>query len=213
MMLNRPTIVFSNPMRGPSTRRLLLVVVPIIGLTLGAGKAVALELPLDISTSSDGKRISVLSLDSGLNVYDLAFGKLIRQLVGDLDFPFTPHFSPEGRRIVAGSSDHASVWNIETGKTIFAPPEKIFVRAAKFSPNGNFLGTVGPFTQSVFSAATSKLLSQSSCQEDEIQSIEWSPNSQFLLTSSWDTTCKILNAKTGSLIRTIESQKDRVYTA
>ncbi|MCB1062960.1 MAG: hypothetical protein KDN20_08580 [Verrucomicrobiae bacterium] len=72
-----------------------------------------------IAVSSDGKLAATASADKNVKVWNLADGKLMRQLEGHTGYVLAAAFSPENDRLgTAGDDEEIKIWRLDTGKKI-----------------------------------------------------------------------------------------------
>src|SRR5205823_1177080 len=99
------------------------------------------------SLASDGSAVATRhGRDAAL--WDVATGKLRRELTGHRSLVTDAEFSPDGTRLVTASADHDSrVWDVRTGDLEHVLRGHFFaVRTASFSPDGNWIVTSSQFT-------------------------------------------------------------------
>lgn len=92
--------------------------------------------------SHDGKLIAGHSGDGDLRVWEVATGKLVREMKNNEGFrggafKFVT-FSPDGKLLACGGHNHDGfdVWNLDTGKVICSVRSKNFFSSVSFAPDG-----------------------------------------------------------------------------
>ncbi|HEX3725662.1 MAG TPA: hypothetical protein VHV08_05440, partial [Pirellulales bacterium] len=136
------------------------------------------------------------------------------------DLVFKPHtgvtsasFSPDGRFVVTGSSDHrAKIWNAETGRgELQLPPEHSKpITSAAYSPtDANLLLTASSDgTARLWQLPTRRVLrvfkhDPSQTRTVSVRCAIFSPDGNHILTAGADRAVRIWNAGTGQLVGTI----------
>lgn len=188
-----------------------------------------------VAVSRDGSRIASGGLFSNsVRMWDSTTGELLRELSGlaPTNVPtFSPNqydtpplavtsvaFSPDGRRIMAGSSNQklynrngigdnvVNIWDTRTGRllTTFAGHSES-VKAVAFSPDGK-LGCSGggDKTIQIWDAATGKLLRTISIN-GFVDAVAFSPDGKEVLSGGSD--LRLWDAETGNLKRMFGSSK------
>jgi WD40 repeat protein/tRNA A-37 threonylcarbamoyl transferase component Bud32 len=148
----------------------------------------------------------------------------IRTLHGHSKGVHSVAFSPDGRRVVTGSSDGtAKVWEVTSGKELltlgdysigllaFSPckeerPWSGNIGAVAFSPDGRRIVTSGPHgTAKVWEANSGKELLTLHRHELGVCSATFSPDGQQIVTASCDGRVKIWDVVNRREIRTLEA--------
>jgi WD40 repeat protein len=109
-------------------------------------------------------------------------------------------FSPDGKTILTGSSDHtARLWDAATGRPIGPPLDhRDWVHAVAFSPDGKTILTgCRDKTARRWDAVTGRPIGPPMVHPDEVLSVAFSPDSKFFLTGSWDKTVRLWDAASG----------------
>jgi WD40 repeat protein len=209
---------------------------------------------VDVSFTPDGARVGVNPFDGAAEVWDAADGKEIGILAagqpltavgpGGLRVEFVRAeridrvkvFSPDGRRLITGSSENRALisdvatgekialiratrlWSVRAEKEIEIDPETeaysgIGIRSAEFSPDGARVITA-------FSDATARIWDAWSGKEiamlkhkGEVETAAFSSDGTRLLTASWDGMARIWHAASGKQVGLIDGYKGRMLGA
>ena len=117
--------------------------------------------------------------------------------------------SPDGRRIITGSSDNtAKVWDAATGQEILTlKGHTDRVNAIVVSPDGRRIVTgSSDNTAKVWDAATGQELLTLRGHADRVNAVAVSPDGRRIVTGSFDKTVKVWDARTGAEIAADEAQ-------
>src|SRR5262249_8984110 len=177
-----------------------------------------------LTWSSDGKLLLSTSLDKTLKLWDATNGNLVREFKsykendkdgnevekGHTDGVFCGAFSPDGKTIASGSSDHQLLlWNMADAKVVREfvdpgikspiPPGEAhpgWIYGLRFAGDGRYLVSVGnaPFNKghlAVWSVSDGKLLYTDEQQVGGYYSLAVSPNGKQIVVGTGG------NAKTG----------------
>jgi WD40 repeat protein len=140
--------------------------------------------------------------------------RLVPQL-GHSNLVNSVSFSPDGRFILTGSSDHtAKLWDARTGVEIRTFSGHSYgVEAVAFSPDGrNVLTGSLDDTAKLWDARTGVEIRTFSGHTSQISSATFSPDGRNVLTGSWDDTAKLWDAQTGVEIRTFSGHSSFVMS-
>jgi WD40 repeat protein len=132
-------------------------------------------------------------------------------------------FSPDGGRILTGSTDNtARLWDAKTGAELMrvkGPAEAI--ASVAFSPegarfitgSGTVLGRPGDNTARLWDAKTGVELAELKGHKARVLSIAFSPDGARVITGSWDNTVRLWDIKSGqALIDYAKSRLSRCLT-
>ncbi|MEV4000785.1 NB-ARC domain-containing protein [Actinomadura sp. NPDC049753] len=116
-------------------------------------------------------------------------------------------FSPDGTRIVTGSSIGTThVWDAHSGRELstFSDGYHDSVNALAFSPDGALILVGGPGrTARIWNARNGQGLTTFTGHTDWVAAATFSPDGTRVLTGSWDGTARIWDASTGRKITTL----------
>ncbi|KAJ3792300.1 quinon protein alcohol dehydrogenase-like superfamily [Lentinula aff. detonsa] len=114
-------------------------------------------------------------------------------------------FSPDGKRIVSGSSDKSiRIWNADTGEAIGGPLQghSEGVKSVAFSPDGKQIVS-GSYDKSIriWNADTGEAIGGPlQGHSDGVNSVAFSPDGKRIVSGSWDESIRIWNADTREAI-------------
>ena len=116
---------------------------------------------VDLSFSPDGAHLVTAGADGKARIWNVATGRLERDLVGHRDRLTSARFSPDGTLVVTASADHdARVWDARTGHMrVLLRGHGAIVQDAAFSSDGRWIVTAGPGTAGLWEVRTGHLLS------------------------------------------------------
>jgi WD40 repeat protein len=149
--------------------------------------------------SPDGKALAVLyagdkgrkaakdDLNGGLRLFDADKGKVIRSVRGHKHLAISLAFSPDGKLLATGGSQHdldVRLWDTETGKEVRVIDVAAHVPALAFSPDGKVLATgQGDGRVGLQEVATGKVMRELKGATDSTFALAFSPDGRLLATA------------------------------
>ncbi len=163
--------------------------------------------------SADGTRLSIASYDS-VKQLDSNSGKELRSLdAGSRVYGFD--YSPDGKLLAAALSDgKVKIWDTTSGQNtlvISDASSRIGVYAVAFSADGKLLATGSDMAARIWDATTGKELHNLSDNLGQVFSVAFSPDGQYLATTSAENLAKLWDVKTGKLIHTLGGQTELAW--
>ncbi len=138
----------------------------------------------------------------------------IRTFTGHGDSVYSVAFSPDGTRVLTGSTDTtAKLWDASTGAELRSFGVTWPVYSAAFSPDGaQVLTGSTDTTATLWDTSTGAPIRTFTGHGSGVLSAVFSPDGTQLLTGSTDTTAKLWAASTGALIHSFTGHGNAVYS-
>jgi WD40 repeat protein len=156
---------------------------------------------LAVAFSPDGMRFATASADRTARIWDTVNVKQPMTL-SHASAVKSVQFSPDGQKLLTVSLDFtAQIWGSNTGKRLgsaLSRGDKVIT--AILSPDGTRILTGNQDGAKFWEIGGGSQVSPPLHHRARISAISFSPNSQSVLTASWDGTGRIWNAKTGEPI-------------
>ena len=176
---------------------------------------------LAVDLTEDGKIVAA-GRGNRVFVYEVETGKELASLGGHKDIIQSLRFSPDGKKLAAGSYEYATVWDLPANfaTTIGEPrrfgPHVFRVLAIDFSPDGKHLATGGGEPSrsgevKVWDVATGTLLrSLDTLHTDTVFGVRFSPDGAKLATASADKFLKVVRVEDGKELKSFEGHTHHV---
>jgi WD40 repeat protein len=142
-----------------------------------------------------------------VKVWDTESGKLLVECPLGKTLLRAAAFSPDGKWLAVASQDNTlRILNGETGKELLKIEVGALwdVRNLAFRPDGRAVACPSRDGVKVFDPGTGKLIHELQGKQHTVESVDYSPNGQYLVSAGRDTTVKIWDAKTGELLQTLK---------
>jgi WD40 repeat protein/tetratricopeptide (TPR) repeat protein len=155
--------------------------------------------------------------DSSVRVWDVATGAVVGPPIQVANTEiWAAAISPDGTRVITGSNDKmARIWDVATGLLIGKPlPLDDFVTCVAFSPDGKKAAAgvgnkISPDRHSLLAKSVgvvARIIDVAKCQligaplvhEDQVISVDFSPDGSHIVTGSDDATARVWDATTGA---------------
>ncbi|XP_034659018.1 U4/U6 small nuclear ribonucleoprotein Prp4 [Drosophila subobscura] len=148
-----------------------------------------------LAYQSDGSVLVTGGLDAFGRVWDLRTGRCIMFLEGHLGAVFGVDFSPNGFHIATGSQDNTcKIWDLRRRQPVYTiPAHTNLIADVKYQQDcGSFLVTCSyDSTTKIWSNKTWQPLKTLQGHDNKVISVDISPNSQYIATTSFDRTFKL----------------------
>jgi WD40 repeat protein len=185
------------------------------------------ELPANVrpivavDLTEDGKIVAA-GRGNKVYVYEVASGKEIAVLGGHKDIIQSLRFTPDGKKLAAGSYEFVTLWDVPADlNSPFADPKKfgphVFrVLAIDFSPDGKLMATGGGEPSrsgevKIWDVAEGKLIrSLDALHSDTVFGLRFSPDGTKLASASADKFLKVTKVEDGKELKSFEGHTNHV---
>ncbi|HXM42688.1 MAG TPA: c-type cytochrome domain-containing protein [Bryobacteraceae bacterium] len=160
-----------------------------------------------VAFAPDGKSVATAGYDKLIKLWDVDRGKEIRTLKDHIDAVYALAFTPDGKRLVSASADRGvKVWDVASGERIYTLTEATDgLNTLAIDPAGKRVAAAGiDRTIRVWSLGekSGTLLNSLIAHEDAILQLAWSPDGNYLISSSADKEVKVFKADDLSVVKT-----------
>lgn len=176
---------------------------------------------LALDMTADGGRVAV-GRGNRVQIYDAEKGKELANLGGHRDLVQAVRFSPDGRRLAAGSYQIVTVWeadeSAESGWKLLATlgPHAYRILALDFNPHGNLLAVGGGEPTRSGEVRVWELpralpiYNLDGLHSDSVYGVRFSPSGDRLATVGADKLLKVTRMDRTGEVRTYEGHTDHV---
>jgi WD40 repeat protein len=168
-----------------------------------------------ITFSPDGRWLASGVDDKTIRLWDVATGRMIRDLTGLRRSVMYAAFSPDGRWLASGDDDkNIRIWDAPTGQEIrLLSGHKKVIYAVAFSPDGRWLASASADkTVKLWDVAAGREVHTLTGHANIVTSLAFSPDGRWLATGSWDKTIKIWDVQTGLEVQTLVGHDHSIYS-
>jgi RNA polymerase sigma factor (sigma-70 family) len=164
-----------------------------------------------VAFSPDRKLLASAGQDNSVCLWQVPSGKLVRRLVAhtgigsDHAWVYTVAFSPDGKRLAAGTGNGASaliVWDTKSGKEIYRISEKQRGINLAWSPDGKRIATAdvqGPIF--LYAADTGGKIRELKGHGEWVECVAFSADGKLLASGCRDRTARLWDPATGKELR------------
>jgi len=170
---------------------------------------------LTVRFSPDSRLIATGGVDHRILIWDVASGRIIREMHGHTDYVRDLSFSPDGFYLASASWDGTAImWETGTGRIareFKKHPDN--VTSVAFSPTGNHIVTAcGDHKLRVFNTKDGTMLRSMEGHTDEIWDVKWSSASGVVASCGWDNKARIWNANHGKPVGVLPGHVTDVWS-
>jgi WD40 repeat protein len=157
--------------------------------------------------------------DTAVRLWDRGTGRELRRFEGHETQVEKLQFSPDCKRILTGASDStARLWDIGTGALIRSFPRYWLTTRGtnpSFSPDGSDILMITRPGAEIYDSETGTLICKLEAETSKrgFNSAEYSPDGRFVISSSFDYTARLWDARTGREIRAFRGHTNFVLHA
>ena len=148
----------------------------------------------DVSFNPDGKTFATGMRNGTIKIWDAATGQETLTLTSNISFAQPLAYSPDGKLLAAGGDDGvARIWDAGTGQLVLTLNGSAGISGITFSHDGKLIATSGDATVKVWDAVTGQQLFVLTSHTGGTFGVAFSPDDQYLASTSVDRTVKIWN--------------------
>ncbi|MEE0268135.1 MAG: TIR domain-containing protein [Bacteroidales bacterium] len=158
--------------------------------------------------------LSVAIILTGVFIY-LNKDESLKTLEGHYGYVYSVAYSPDGRRIISGSSDETiKIWDANTGQYLKTLEGHLDgVTSVAYSPDGTkIISGSDDGTIKIWDINTGQCLKTLEGHPGWVYSVAYSPDGAKIISASSDETIKIWDANTGECLQTLEGHLENVYS-
>jgi WD40 repeat protein len=156
-----------------------------------------------VAFSPDGTRLASASDDDIVKIWDMTTDLEAHPLRGHPQGVVCVAFSPDSKRLASTGRDNTlKVWDLATRQLLLTLRGDTGLGPVVFSANGQRLGAADHQAVKVWDATTGKAVFTLPGHTDFIYGLAFTPDSQRLVSASYDKTVKVWDATSGKEFRT-----------
>ncbi|KAG2344344.1 WD40 repeat-like protein [Suillus weaverae] len=142
----------------------------------------------------DSETFASASWDRTVRVWKRETGKIVLGPLKVSDWAFSVSYSPDGKKLAAGTGDHFIIWNTKTGEELLKIEQ--YTSAVAFTPDGLRLVSETQKDIRISDATTGGIIKRFQAHTEFICSLAIAPNGTKLATTSYDKTTRFFDLTT-----------------
>ncbi|KAG2350070.1 WD40 repeat-like protein, partial [Suillus weaverae] len=168
------------------------------------------DLQRDVVFTPDSETFASASLDDTVCVWKRETGKIVLGPLKAGRMAYSVSYSPDGKKLAAGTQEHIIIWNTKTGKEMLKIEQRAW-RVA-FTPDGLNLVSGNHKDIRISDATTGDIIKQFDAHTDNnFHSLAIAPNGTKFATTSYDKTTRFFDLTTFEPIGEPLEHPDGVY--
>lgn len=145
------------------------------------------DIVTTVSFSPDGRLVASGSDDGRVMIWDVNRSELLKTLDGNAFDVFDLAFSPDGRFVATAVLDGIQLWEMDSGRILWARESDAYANSVAFSPNGQFLAAgLEDGTVQIFELPSEALITTLRGHGVMAMSVEFSPAGERLASGAED---------------------------
>jgi WD40 repeat protein len=133
-----------------------------------------------------------------------------RVLTGGQQVVYCVAFSPDGRFLVAGTEEGATLWDVDAGRAVTALPRPSAVRAAAYADGGRTLALAESRGATLWDTATGEVRAAVEGQDGLVTCVAFGPGGGLLATGSWGGVVRLWAVSAGRQVAAYDWDVGRV---
>jgi len=155
-----------------------------------------------LAANADGSRLASGSQDGTVRIWDVPSGRELAVLCRSSNAVMSVAWSPDGSKLISGSSSGLKIWDIATGKELRAIPAAAngsgAIRTVAWSPDGRRLaGGDSAHTIHIWDAATGEAVAELSGHNAQVNCVAWRVDNVRLASGAEDGTVRVWDTIAG----------------
>ena len=169
---------------------------------------------MSVAFSPNGEYLASGSHDETIRLWDVESGECLKVLHGHSSRVWSVAFSPDNKMLASGSDDKTVlVWDLTTYKRFRTlSGHRNQVRAVKFLNKATLISGGDDLTLRLWQYETARLIRILAGFANWVMSVAFSPNGEYLASSSHDETIRLWDVKSGECLKVLHGHSNWVMS-